>query len=147
MAGQTNFRQIRLSLNGHIFRNWSDADPPVTFEKMDMLDFKYGRDGALYVNDKAIKGGTVDVSLLPTSPSAVRLLRWLAQRQNDARLTFKGTYQDTAAGYTLRLLGGYLKMCDPTIVPGKNFEAQFLFEQWVPDVDGVSFNSVPLAQG
>ena len=83
MADQLGFRQIRLTLNGHVFQKWSDADPPITFEKLDMLDFTYGRDGALYVNDKAMKGGTMDVSLLPTSPSAVRVLRWFTQRQND----------------------------------------------------------------
>ncbi len=140
MADQLGFRQIRLVLNGHPFQKWSDADPPVTFEKMDMLDFTYGRDGALYVNDKAMKGGTMDVSLLPTSPSAVRILRWFTQRQNDRRLQFSGMYSDTAIGYSLRLLGGFLQQCDPTIVPGKMYEAQFRFENWVPNVDGVAFS-------
>ena len=147
MTNTTNFRHIEMDINGHVVQNWADEDPPVEFEGIDMVDVVFGRDGAMYVNDKAMLGGEVKIMLLPTSPTALRCIRWFAERQNDRRLTFEATYQDTALNYGMRMVGGVLKQCDPIIVPGKTYEATFVFERFIPDVDGARFNPPPAAAG
>ena len=146
MTNRTSFRDISLDLNGHEFETLAAIDDPIKFQRVSILEYDFSRDGALYLHDKAIKGGEVTVLMHATSNSAIRCLRWFAERQNDVHLEFEGTYQDSELGFALRLLGGAMIECDPIIVPKKNFEVMFVFEEFLPNVDGANFTPPPRIQ-
>ena len=136
-------RHIIFRLNGKRLQGFADEDPPVEFPEIDMLDAVFGKDGALYGNDTAILGGEVVAKFQPTSQACIDILRWFAQRQRGSRLAFAGSYADLELGYSLDLRGGLFKMTKPIIVPGETFQATWVFEELIPDVDGVSFDPVP----
>ena len=143
MSTTLSFRHISFQVNGHEFTAWADEDPPVDFDKVDLLEITRGRDGTLYTSDKGVRGGNVTVKLLPTSPSAIRCLQWLNESLQDEDLDFEAIYADSRLGIALTLQGGKLMGCDPTIVDGKTFECTWVFEEFVPDVDGATLAPGP----
>lgn len=140
---QSHLHQV-LILNGHRFTGLSDDDPPIDVPDIDLLEYKYGMDGTMHTKSTNVKGGEVPVKLLSSSLSAKFLLTQFSLIQGGARILWSGSYGDADLGYSVQMLGGKLLRCPPSVVPGKTFEAVFVFEQLIPEYSAAQFVEGPI---
>ena len=138
-------RHVECIINDHRIEGWADESPPIDFPEIEMIEAMYGRDGTLYGAETGRQGGEVTLKLLPASRSAIRFMRWFAERQRGGRITFEGTYGDNELGYSMQMKGGLFRMLRPMIVSRQVVNVGLVFEQLIPNFDGVEFDPAPQA--
>ena len=141
--------QISLVLNGVTIQGFADEDRPVEFPMSDdMIERKYGADGALYGTTKPMYGGDLTIRLAPSSSSTAwfvkERIKWKnAQRDGTALPVYNGTFADEGQGRTATLTKGYMLRCADLPEAGITFEVVLAFESIIGNIDGATFAPPP----
>ena len=143
MATELSHSRSILTINGERVTGTPEDESPIEIEGQDLTKYTFGSDGTLYLEATAIQGGEITVKLGQSSPFIPKLVAYNSRIKRGERIVFSLTYGDPSLGYSVDASNGALMSSDVTTMPGGTFEAKFVFEKILGDMDGVSFDAPP----
>ena len=145
MPTQLSHAKSILTINGEQVTGYGEGEAPIEIEGQDLVSFTFGSDGTLFLEDTAIQGGEVTVMLGQSSPYIGKLVAYANRIKRGERIDFELSYGDPSLGYSVACAAGAMVSSDAVPIPGKDFEAKFVFETIYGDMDGVQFAAPPEA--
>ena len=145
---QLSLHETKVILNGHEVEGWSEDSGALTLpDAFEFASVRRGASGDMVAFSTGDCGGPVSLSLLPTSPSAVFLMKLVNKIHNSrARVIWEGSVKHTPTGASALLNRGILMSAPLWYTMGKgevgNLTFTWEFEKIIPNFDNVKVDGV-----
>ena len=128
-----------LTINNHEVGGYADEDGALSLPDSELYNVRRGPTGETVYSYNGMRGGELELRLLPTSPSAVFFIRMGQQIKNGSRIRVDGDYSNLSLGYSVKFRNGVLKSLPPGPTLGStgagNLTFMFDFESIISDFD------------
>ena len=145
---QLSLHETKVILNKHEVQGWSEDSGALTLpDAFEFASVRRGATGDMVAFSTGDRGGPVSLSLLPTSPSAVFLMKLVNEiHKNRARVIWEGSVKHTPTGASAQLNRGILMSAPLWYTMGKgevgNLTFTWEFEEIIPNFDNVKVDGV-----